>query len=140
MKKDTVLLILASALCIICFVVHNLSTTIYNNYKKTEENNIANKGYIAKIDCAFGMVGGYAKVPIQSCATNSEIIVNGGSSRQSYNEYRIPDTIYLPKYFRMSIWNGSDKYTFVIKIIDSGTNSIVAIREIGPTSYDIVQN
>ncbi len=141
MKKDTVLFILASALCIICIGIHNISKSINIDSSNIEKDNPSNKGYVAHIDCIFGMIGGYAQVPVQSCATNSEIIiVNSNHSRQSYNEYRIPDTIYLPSHFRMSIWNGSDKYTFVIKIIDSGTNSVVAVREIGPTSYDIVQN
>lgn len=82
----------------------------------------------------------YAAVPFQSCAMYGEIVVISGNSRQSYSKYQIPETIYLPQYFQMSIDNASDKFTTIIKIIDKKTGNVVSVREVGPNSYDMIQN
>lgn len=55
-------------------------------------------------------------------------------------DYQIPETIYLPQYFQMSIDNASDKFTTIIKIIDKKTGNVVSVREVGPNSYDMIQN
>lgn len=40
----------------------------------------------------------------------------------------------------MSIDNASDKFTTIIKIIDKKTGNVVSVREVGPNSYDMIQN
>lgn len=117
-----------------------ISNTI-SPFSKSTQNKTGQDGFIASIECRFGMMGGsYAEVPFQSCAMYGEIIVISGNSRQSYSKYQIPETIYLPQYFQMSIDNASDKFTTIIKIIDKKTGNVVSVREVGPNSYDIIQN
>lgn len=110
-------------------------------FSKSTQNKTGQDGFIASIECRFGMMGGsYAAVPFQSCAMYGEIVVISGNSRQSYSKYQIPETIYLPQYFQMSIDNASDKFTTIIKIIDKKTGNVVSVREVGPNSYDMIQN
>lgn len=117
-----------------------ISNTI-SPFSKSTQNKTGQDGFIASIECRFGMIGGsYAEVPFQSCAMYGEIIVISGNSRQSYSKYQIPEIIYLPQYFQMSIDNASDKFTTIIKIIDKKTGNVVSVREVGPNSYDIIQN
>lgn len=91
--------------------------------------------FITAVVC-FSLFG----FPFQSCAMYGEIVVISGNSRQSYSKYQIPETIYLPQYFQMSIDNASDKFTTIIKIIDKKTGNVVSVREVGPNSYDMIQN
>lgn len=108
---------------------------------KEPKNELGQNGFIANIECRFGMMGGgYAEVPFQSCALYGEIVVMSGNSRRSYSQYQLPEIIELPQHFQMSIDNGSDKFTMIIQIMDRKTRNIVAVREIGPYSYDMIYN
>ena len=134
------LVVFAVILASIVFCGFIISNTI-SPFSKSTQNKIGQDGFIASIECRFGMMGGsYAAVPFQSCAMYGEIVVISGNSRQSYSKYQIPETIYLPQYFQMSIDNASDKFTTIIKIIDKRTGNVVSVREVGPNSYDIIQN
>ena len=126
-----------------CLII--LASIVYITSNKSINQNVGNKsgqdGFIASIECRFGMMGGgYAAVPFQSCTMYSEIVVISGNSRHSYSKYQIPETIYLSQHFQMGIDNASDKFTTIVKIIDKKTRNIVAVREVGPNSYDMIQN
>ena len=134
------LVVFAVILASIVFCSFIISNTI-SPFSKSTQNKTGQDGFIASIECRFGMMGGsYAAVPFQSCAMYGEIVVISGNSRQSYSKYQIPETIYLPQYFQMSIDNASDKFTTIIKIIDKKTGNVVSVREVGPNSYDMIQN
>ena len=129
------LVVFAVILASIVFCSFIISNTI-SPFSKSTQNKTGQDGFIASIECRFGMMGGsYAAVPFQSCAMYGEIVVISGNSRQSYSKYQIPETIYLPQYFQMSIDNASDKFTTIIKIIDKKTGNVVSVREVGPNSY-----
>ena len=137
--------LLAGILCIIGLVSIIYFTSNNFTLNKSINQNVGNKsgqdGFIASIECRFGMMGGsYAAVPFQSCAMYGEIVVISGNSRHSYSEYQIPETIYLSQHFQMGIDNASDKFTTIVKIIDKKTRNVVAVREVGPNSYDMIQN
>lgn len=108
---------------------------------ENSQNTLGENGFSVRLGCRFGLMGGGStEVPLQSCTMYSEIIVIGGNSRLAYSKYQIPDTIYLPQHFQMSVDNASDKFTLVMKVIDAKTQNIVAVREVGPNSYDMIQN
>lgn len=115
--------------------------TSNKNIGQNINNRLGEKGFSAKLECCFGLMdGSCTEVPFAGCTMYSTIDVYSGNSRQSYYKYQIPDTLYLPQHFQMSIDNASDKFTLVMKVIDAKTQNVVAVREVGPNSYDMIQN
>ena len=108
-----------------------------NDEKLSNKNRLGQNGFVITATCRI--MGN--PVPYQSCTKDSEVVIESGSNRQSYNGYGIPDYFQiLSEHFDFFIYNGSDKFTFYITIRDVATQQTIAHREVGPYDSDRIGN
>ena len=97
---------------------------------------IGKSGFTISISCQFNG----SQMPLQSCTGKSEAVMKSGADRRSYNGYSMPSTYNVPEHFDFYIYNGSDKFTIDMSVIDKATGSTVSHRQVGPYDGDRIGN
>lgn len=109
---------------------------IFGSSKISGGSNVGNEGFSIEISCRFNG----SMLPLQACTGRSNAVLKTDNNRRSYNGYSMPSHYRVPKHFGFAIYNGSDKFTIDMLVLDIATRKTVAHRQIGPYDSDSIGN